>query len=61
MPETVEQLIEMLNAEFKLQGLIPNPTRVAALAAALAAEQIEWGEISITAAVIGFQVAKGVL
>jgi hypothetical protein len=61
MPETIEQLIKMLDAEFKLQGTIPNPTRVATLAAALAREEIEWGEISITAAVIGFQVAKGVL
>jgi hypothetical protein len=61
MAETAEQLIKMLEAEFKLQGTIPNRVRVETLAAAMAAEEIEWGEISITAAVIGFKVAKGVL
>jgi len=57
--ESEDKLFEMLTKEFGLQGYYPPPIRVKKLARALSLEQIEWGEISITAAVIGYMVATG--
>lgn len=57
--ETRDQLIAMLAAEFELQGVKVKPGALPAIARAMASEDIEYGEIAMTAAVIGYAVATG--
>lgn len=52
-------LTQELYAEMKLLGYIPTQSDVAKLARVLRAQKVDFGETGITAAVLGYLVAKG--
>ncbi len=52
--ESLEQLEQMLRREFNLQGLYPKDIIIKACAKMLHNENTEWGDIAITAFVLGY-------
>lgn len=61
----MENIKDMVFAECKLQGYHPHKiqdiNQLAALIVALDQENVEFGDIGITAAVYGFMAAKGLI
>ncbi len=56
--ETREALISMLRREFALQHVRPKEGACEALATALADQEIEFGKIGVSAAVIGYLLGR---